>query len=187
VAARRVILWDNLCANDYNIYRAYMGCYQGRNLELCSRIAGIMINPNCTLNINMPMRSVCRFVECGVQQLAYSVAECHSLCASEWAPLVDGPMTPDNVFLTSFIYNKIWAIVLPNTCFRFCFLRYLATLRNFASPPETRDALTLVSISRTFDNWLFIHSIDSFNVAIETSYLLFWTDFGGLKRKLCCT
>jgi len=101
-AARRVILWDNLYANDYDINRAYMGCYQGRSLELCSRIAGIMINPNCNLHINfMPMRSVCRFVECGAQQLAYSVAECRSLCASEWAPLFDGPMTPDNVILAS--------------------------------------------------------------------------------------
>jgi hypothetical protein len=99
---RRIILWDNLYANDYDINRAYMGCYQGRSLELCSRIASIMINPNCNLHINfMPMQSVCRFVECGVQQLAYSVAECRSLCASEWAPLFDGPMTPDNVILAS--------------------------------------------------------------------------------------
>jgi hypothetical protein len=101
-AARRVILWDNLYANDYDINRAYMGCYQGRSLELCSRIAGIMINPNCNLHINfMPMRSVCHFVECGVQQRAYNVAECRSLCALEWTPLFDGPVTTENVIVLS--------------------------------------------------------------------------------------
>jgi protein O-GlcNAcase/histone acetyltransferase len=102
VAARRIILWDNLYANDYDINRAYLGCYQGRSLELCSRIAGIMINPNCNLHINfMPMRSVCRFVECGVQQLAYNLDECRSMCVSEWTPLFDGPVTNENVLLMS--------------------------------------------------------------------------------------
>lgn len=102
VAARRIILWDNLYANDYDINRAYMGCYQGRSLELCSRISGIMINPNCNLHINfMPMRSVCRFVECGVKQTAYDVPECRSTCVSEWTPLFDGPVTTENVLLIS--------------------------------------------------------------------------------------
>jgi protein O-GlcNAcase/histone acetyltransferase len=101
-AARRIILWDNLYANDYDINRAYLGSYQGRSLELCSRIAGIMINPNCNLHINfMPMRSLCRFVECGARQLPYNFDECRKLCASEWTPLFDGPITTENVVLIS--------------------------------------------------------------------------------------
>jgi hypothetical protein len=101
-AARRIILWDNLYANDYDINRAYLGCYQGRSVELCSRIAGIMINPNCNLHINfMPMRSVCRFVECGVKQLAYNLDECRSMCVAEWTPLFEGPVTKENVLLIS--------------------------------------------------------------------------------------
>jgi protein O-GlcNAcase/histone acetyltransferase len=102
VAARRIILWDNLYANDYDINRAYLGCYQARGLELCSRIAGIMINPNCNLHINfMPMRSFCHFVECGVRQLAYSLDECRALCAALWVPLFDGPVTTENVLVMS--------------------------------------------------------------------------------------
>ena len=101
-AARRVILWDNLYANDYDINRAYMGCYQGRSLELCARIGGIMINPNCNPHINfMPMRSVCRFVECGFEQLPYDVDACRASCAAEWAPLFDGPVTTENVLIFS--------------------------------------------------------------------------------------
>ncbi len=105
-AARRIILWDNLYANDYDINRAYMGCYQGRSAELCSRIAGIMINPNCNLHINFtPLRSFCRFVECSVRQIEYSLDECRSMCASEWAPLFDGPITSENTLLICDLFH----------------------------------------------------------------------------------
>jgi hypothetical protein len=83
-----------------------MGCFQGRSEQLCSRIAGIMINPNCNLHINfIPMRSLCHFVECSVRQLEYNLVECRSLCASEWTPLFDGPVTTENVLLMCDLFH----------------------------------------------------------------------------------
>jgi N-acetylmuramic acid 6-phosphate (MurNAc-6-P) etherase len=101
-AARRIILWDNLYANDYDMNRAYMGCYKGRSPELVSCIGGIMINPNCSLHLNfMPMLSVCRFVESGLRQLVYDVEECRRFCASEWCTVFAGPITSEHVMLIS--------------------------------------------------------------------------------------
>ena len=51
------------------------------------------------------MRSLCHFVECSVRQLEYNLVECRSLCASEWTPLFDGPITTENVLLMCDLFH----------------------------------------------------------------------------------
>jgi protein O-GlcNAcase/histone acetyltransferase len=52
VLQRRVTIWDNLNANDYDQRRLYMGPFSGRSSNLSSRISGMLANPNCEFELN---------------------------------------------------------------------------------------------------------------------------------------
>ncbi|UJR24030.1 hypothetical protein I4U23_026995 [Adineta vaga] len=52
VLQRRVTIWDNLNANDYDQRRLYLGPFSGRSSNLSSRLSGMLINPNCEFELN---------------------------------------------------------------------------------------------------------------------------------------
>jgi len=52
VLQRRVTIWDNLNANDYDQRRLCMGPFSGRSTNLSSRISGMLTNPNCEFELN---------------------------------------------------------------------------------------------------------------------------------------
>jgi protein O-GlcNAcase / histone acetyltransferase len=52
VLCRRVTIWDNLNANDYDQRRLYLGPFSGRSSNLSSRLSGLLINPNCEFEVN---------------------------------------------------------------------------------------------------------------------------------------
>ena len=51
---RRVLIWDNLHANDFTLHRVNLGPYAGRPLELRGHVAGLLSNPNNQLETNTP-------------------------------------------------------------------------------------------------------------------------------------
>ncbi|GGO32318.1 beta-N-acetylglucosaminidase domain-containing protein [Deinococcus humi] len=51
---RRVLIWDNLHANDYTLHRLHLGPYVGRPPELRDHVAGLLSNPNNPLEVNTP-------------------------------------------------------------------------------------------------------------------------------------
>ena len=52
ILQRRVTIWDNLHANDYDQRRLYLGPFSGRSSDLSSRLSGLLINPNCEFEVN---------------------------------------------------------------------------------------------------------------------------------------
>ncbi|CAF3072516.1 unnamed protein product [Rotaria sp. Silwood2] len=52
ILKRRVIIWDNLNANDYDQRRLCMGPYSGRSLNISKEVCGILLNPNCEFELN---------------------------------------------------------------------------------------------------------------------------------------
>ena len=64
----RLILWDNLFANDYDKRRAFTGPYQGRDATLvedgCGVLSGVLLNPNCQAALNfMPIHTFRTWIE----------------------------------------------------------------------------------------------------------------------------
>jgi protein O-GlcNAcase/histone acetyltransferase len=52
VLQRRVTIWDNLNANDYDQRRLCLGPFSGRSSNLLCRLSGMLINPNCEFELN---------------------------------------------------------------------------------------------------------------------------------------
>ncbi|CAF1565035.1 unnamed protein product, partial [Didymodactylos carnosus] len=52
VLKRRVIIWDNIHANDYDQCRLFLGPYSGRPCEIMSSLNGLLSNPNCEFECN---------------------------------------------------------------------------------------------------------------------------------------
>ncbi|NXL93306.1 OGA GlcNAcase, partial [Alectura lathami] len=52
VLQRRLTIWDNLFANDYDCRRVFLGPYTGRAPGLLPRLCGLLLNPNCELQAN---------------------------------------------------------------------------------------------------------------------------------------
>ena len=52
VLQRRVTIWDNLNANDYDQRRLCLGPFSGRSVNLSSEICGMLTNPNCEFELN---------------------------------------------------------------------------------------------------------------------------------------
>ncbi|XP_072192360.1 protein O-GlcNAcase-like isoform X3 [Excalfactoria chinensis] len=52
VLQRRLLIWDNLFANDYDCRRVFLGPYTGRAPGFVSRLHGLLLNPNCELQAN---------------------------------------------------------------------------------------------------------------------------------------
>ena len=59
----RIVLWDNLFANDYDLHRAFMGPFAGRDPALREEVDGILLNPNCELPLNfVPLHSFAAYL-----------------------------------------------------------------------------------------------------------------------------
>ncbi|KAM6346767.1 LOW QUALITY PROTEIN: protein O-GlcNAcase-like [Podargus strigoides] len=52
VLQHRLVIWDNLYANDCDCRRVFLGPYTGRAPGLMSRLRGLLLNPNCELQAN---------------------------------------------------------------------------------------------------------------------------------------
>uniref|UniRef100_A0A669PL08 GH84 domain-containing protein n=1 Tax=Phasianus colchicus TaxID=9054 RepID=A0A669PL08_PHACC len=52
VLQHRLLIWDNLFANDYDCRRVFLGPYTGRAPDLVPRLSGLLLNPNCELQAN---------------------------------------------------------------------------------------------------------------------------------------
>ncbi|XP_065606339.1 protein O-GlcNAcase-like [Cyrtonyx montezumae] len=52
VLQRRLLIWDNLFANDYDCRRVFLGPYTGRAPGLMPQLCGLLLNPNCELQAN---------------------------------------------------------------------------------------------------------------------------------------
>ncbi|CAF2104856.1 unnamed protein product [Rotaria magnacalcarata] len=52
VLQRRVTIWDNLNAKDYDQCRLCLGPFSGRSSNLSSRLSGMLSNPNCEFELN---------------------------------------------------------------------------------------------------------------------------------------
>ncbi|KNC49907.1 histone acetyltransferase [Thecamonas trahens ATCC 50062] len=52
IFGRKVLLWDNVFANDYDNRRAVLGPIAGRPLDLRQAVAGLLINPNTEYEFN---------------------------------------------------------------------------------------------------------------------------------------
>ncbi|CAF4180945.1 unnamed protein product, partial [Rotaria magnacalcarata] len=52
VLQRRVTIWDNLNAKDYDQRRLCLGPFSGRSSNLSSRLSGMLSNPNCEFELN---------------------------------------------------------------------------------------------------------------------------------------
>ena len=64
VLGRKVLLWDNVFANDFDIRRAVLGPLDGREPELLDHVSGILINPNNEFVFNIvPIASLDAFLQ----------------------------------------------------------------------------------------------------------------------------
>lgn len=52
VVQRKVTIWDNLHANDYDQTRLYLGPYSGRDARIIEHTRGVLTNPNCEFEVN---------------------------------------------------------------------------------------------------------------------------------------
>lgn len=52
IVKRKVTIWDNLHANDYDQTRLYLGPYSGRDARLTEHTRGVLTNPNCEFEVN---------------------------------------------------------------------------------------------------------------------------------------
>lgn len=59
VLKRRVTIWENLNANDYDQRRLCLGPLTGRSTDLIEELNGFLINPNCEFEVNfIPMNTL---------------------------------------------------------------------------------------------------------------------------------
>jgi len=52
IVQRKVTIWDNLHANDYDQTRLYLGPYSGRDARIIEHTRGVLTNPNCEFEVN---------------------------------------------------------------------------------------------------------------------------------------
>jgi protein O-GlcNAcase/histone acetyltransferase len=84
VIGRKLVIWDNLHANDYDMRRLYMGPYSGRPLELRQEVAGVLSNPNCEFEVNfVPLRTLALW---NSAQESWKPREAYVRALQEWLP-----------------------------------------------------------------------------------------------------
>nr|XP_039262504.1 protein O-GlcNAcase-like [Styela clava] len=49
---RKIVIWDNIHANDYDPKRVFLGPYKGRSTHLIPHLSGVLTNPNCEFESN---------------------------------------------------------------------------------------------------------------------------------------
>eukprot|EP01043_Picozoa_sp_COSAG02_P031303 COSAG02_NODE_2036_length_10039_cov_174.290040_3_plen_393_part_00 len=97
---RRIVLWDNYHANDYDQgRRIYLGPYSGRDTALLSSpvLGGILSNPNVQYECNfIPLATLGLFV---AHADAYDPAAAVQVAVQRWATRFGDPMRVDDVEL----------------------------------------------------------------------------------------
>ncbi|OXB54124.1 hypothetical protein ASZ78_002143 [Callipepla squamata] len=73
VLQRRLLIWDNLFANDYDCRRVFLGPYSGRAPGLMPRLCGLLLNPNCELQANfIPIHTLGSWFRSELQDCAHT-------------------------------------------------------------------------------------------------------------------
>ena len=91
VLQRRVTIWENLNANDYDQRRLCLGPFSGRSTNICSHLNGMLINPNCEFELNfIPLNTLGQWFQSFAQQSGendYQVNEALHRAIEQWLPL----------------------------------------------------------------------------------------------------
>ncbi|XP_021238206.1 protein O-GlcNAcase-like isoform X6 [Numida meleagris] len=73
VLQRRLLIWDNLFANDYDCRRVFLGPYTGRAPGLLPQLCGLLLNPNCELQANfIPIHTLGSWFRCELWGCAHT-------------------------------------------------------------------------------------------------------------------
>jgi protein O-GlcNAcase/histone acetyltransferase len=100
VLRRKLLLWDNLHANDYDGRRFFCGPYSGRPPELRGEVSGLLSNPNSELPLNyVPLRTLAAFVQASD---SWAPRSAYLAAMREWAPsftTVRGPVSLEDLVL----------------------------------------------------------------------------------------
>ena len=69
VVQRKVTIWDNLHANDYDQTRVYLGPYSGHETALVQQLSGVLTNPNCEFHVNfIALHTLAQWAGCSSEQ-----------------------------------------------------------------------------------------------------------------------
>lgn len=102
-SGRRIVLWDNYHANDYDQgRRIYLGPYDGREAGLLSSplLAGILTNPNVQYECNyIPLATLGLFVAAQQSQQPYDPATAVGQAVASWMKRFGDPITTEDVAL----------------------------------------------------------------------------------------
>ena len=67
VLKRRVTIWENLNANDYDQRCLCLGPFSGRSSKISAEICGILTNGNCEFELNfIPFHTLGQWFQLGV-------------------------------------------------------------------------------------------------------------------------
>ena len=94
---RRVTIWENLNANDYDQRRLCLGPFSGRSTNVCSHLNGMLVNPNCEFEWNfIPLNTLGQWFQFFPEQSdgnlcsssnVYQVDRAFHRAIEEWLPL----------------------------------------------------------------------------------------------------
>lgn len=94
-----LVLWDNLFANDYDLHRAFMGPFAGREPGLDEHLAGILLNPNCELALNyVPLHSFASFLN---SQTGWREEQSYEAATAAWHAHLGDQLSLDELRLLS--------------------------------------------------------------------------------------
>ncbi len=93
VLKRRVTIWDNLNANDYDQRRLCLGPFSGRSSDLSSRLSGLLTNPNCEFELNfIPLNTLGQWFQSLIineiddEENIYNVEKAFDQSLIQWLP-----------------------------------------------------------------------------------------------------
>ncbi|KAG5671983.1 hypothetical protein PVAND_002147 [Polypedilum vanderplanki] len=76
VLRRKVMIWDNLHANDFDQKRIFLGPYCGRDCELIPLLRGVVTNPNCEFHGNtIAIHTLAQWSRCESQVNVESISD----------------------------------------------------------------------------------------------------------------
>jgi hypothetical protein len=86
---RKVAIWDNLFANDYDQRSLFLGPFHGRSAEIQGLISGLLLNPNCEFELNfVPIRTLSHWA---ASPVAYSPKDALQESIMAWSRRIDCP------------------------------------------------------------------------------------------------
>ena len=104
VLKRRVTIWENLNANDYDQRRLCLGPLTGRSSDLIGQLNGLLINPNCEFEVNfIPLNTLAQWFHSS-PATPYRVEEALEKALRDWLDELPGLTLDDLRLLVDFFY-----------------------------------------------------------------------------------